>query len=181
MILVLGGTKSGKTGFAERTAEAYSQKHNCPVVYLATAQAWDEEMKIRIRRHQESRPDHWITFEEPRDILSVFESDALQQNTVVLLDCLTMWITNLLMDLGEDLTKEEAEEAVLSKLTGFLKRASSYKGEVIIVSNLVEVGLISPHFLGRTFQDLAGKSHQMIAAAAQEVYQITAGLALKLK
>ena len=181
MILVLGGTKSGKTVFAEKTAETYAMKHNCPVVYLATAQAWDEEMETRIRRHQESRPDHWITLEEPRDIQSVFDSDALQQDTVVLLDCLTMWITNLLMDLGEDYTKKEAEEAVFSELERFLKRASSYKGEIIIVSNLVEVGLISSHVLGRTFQDLAGKSHQMTAAAAQEVYQITAGLPLKLK
>ena len=165
----------------KRTAEAYSQKHNCPVVYLATAQAWDEEMKTRIRKHQESRPDHWITLEEPRDIQSVFDNDTLQQNTVVLLDCLTMWITNILMDLGEDFTKDEAEEVVFSELEGFLKRASSYEGEIIIVSNLVEVGLLSHHFLGRTFQDLAGKSHQMAAAAAQEVYQITAGLPLKLK
>ena len=181
MILVLGGTKSGKTGFAEKKAEQFSQENSCPVIYLASARAYDDEMKIRIKKHQDSRPAHWITIEEPRDIAGVFDREPLKTGAVVLFDCLTMWITNLLMDMGDDFSKEEAETHIFKNIEDFLCRADSYEGEIIIISNLVELGLISPHFLGRTFQDLSGMAHQLIAARADRVYQITAGLALPLK
>lgn len=181
MILILGGTKSGKTGFAEKTAKEYSHKNSCPVVYMATAQAWDDEMKIRIQKHQESRPDNWITFEETHNINSVFNESALQEKGIILFDCLTMWITNLLMTLGDNFRKEEAEMFVTEKMKDFLHRADLFHGEILIISNLAETGLISPTFLGRTFQDLSGICHQMIAAKSDSVYQLTAGIPLRLK
>lgn len=181
MILILGGTKSGKTAYAEKTAREYSLENSCPVVYMATAQAWDEEMKIRIRKHQESRPETWETFEEPLNIGSVFDMRSLQKEGIILFDCLTMWITNLLMTLDDNFKKEEAEAFVIKKMQGFLDRIDLFKGEIVIISNLTETGLISPTFLGRTFQDLSGICHQMIAAKSDSVYQLTAGIPLRLK
>lgn len=181
MILILGGTKSGKTAYAEKTAKKYSLENSCPVVYMATAQAWDEEMKIRIRKHQESRPDTWITFEEPLNICSVFDKRSLKNKGIILFDCLTMWITNLLMTLDDNFKKEDAEAFVIKKMQDFLDRIDSFQGEIVIISNLAETGLISPTFLGRTFQDLSGICHQMIAAKSDSVYQLTAGIPLRLK
>ena len=181
MILVLGGTKSGKTGFAEQTAEDYARKKGTPVVYLATARAWDQEMEIRIQNHKESRPSHWVTVEEPLDIKSVFHNPRVPAESVILFDCLTMWITNLMMELGEDFTKEEAELHIMGNLERFLAHAEKFSGEIIIISNLVEVGLISPSFMGRTFQDAAGMAHQKIASLSRKVFQITAGIPVQLK
>ncbi|OQY35037.1 MAG: hypothetical protein B6241_02635 [Spirochaetaceae bacterium 4572_59] len=176
MILILGGTKSGKTAYAEKIAKEYSLKNSCSVVYMATAQAWDEEMKVRIRKHKESRPDTWITFEEPLNICSVFNEISLQNKGIILFDCLTMWMSNLLMTLDDNFKKEEAETFVIKKMQEFLEGANLFQGEIVIISNLTETGLISPSFLGRTFQDLSGICHQMIASKSDSVYQLTAGM-----
>ncbi len=181
MTLVLGGAKSGKTGFAEKTARELSEEKNAQVYYLATARAWDDEVCLRIQRHRDSRPDHWVTLEYPVEIQNIFSDNIVKPGSVVLFDCLTMWITNLLMELGETFTKEEVEEKVTGKLEEFLIRARDFSGEIIIISNLVELGLVSPNFLGRTFQDIAGICHQKLAALSDRVYQVTAGIPVKIK
>ncbi len=181
MTLILGGTKSGKTGFAEKLALDLSQDTGAQVLYLATAKAWDEEMKTRIKKHKASRPQNWVTVEYPTEIVNVFPDAVQYDKSIILFDCLTMWITNILMLLGEDFSKEEAESNVLTALDVFLEQAEIYDGELLIISNLVEVGLVSPHFLGRTFQDIAGICHQKIAEKAGCVYQMTAGIPLKIK
>ncbi|MDC7240848.1 MAG: bifunctional adenosylcobinamide kinase/adenosylcobinamide-phosphate guanylyltransferase [Spirochaetales bacterium] len=181
MILVLGGAKSGKTSFAERTAENLAGENGGRVVYLASAQAWDDEMKLRIRRHQESRPDQWETIEEPLNVPEALRKADLREGDAVLFDCLTLWLTNILMSLGEDFPRSRAEESIASAVDSFIKVCRELPCEVITVSNLVEQGLVSPNFLGRIFQDLTGESHQKLAAASSEVYQVIAGLPRRLK
>jgi len=181
MILILGGTKSGKTSFAEKTADEIARSTGRNVVYLATAQAWDDEMKLRIRRHQDSRPAEWITLEEPLDMEAALQRKVCREGNVILMDCLTLWVTNILMTLGEDFRQEEAEDTVLSRLEVFLEKIDGCPGEFLIVSNQVENGLVSPNFLGRIFQEIAGRCHQIIAARADQVYLVTAGLPQPLK
>ncbi len=180
MILVLGGTKSGKTAYAENRAAEIAAKRNGQVVYLASAKAWDDEMKLRIQRHQDSRPADWITHEEPLNIAEVLGIYP-EKEKVVLFDCLTLWLTNLLMELGEDFTQAEAEDALGAALERFICAAEQWECEIIVVSNLVETGLVAPSFLGRIFQEIAGRSHQRLASVSSEVWQVTAGLPWRLK
>lgn len=191
MKLILGGVKSGKSSFASRLAA--DREGIGPVVYLATATAGDDEMKDRIKRHQADRPEDWITVEEPRHPETYFEkliSSPLDQGApgTVLFDCITLWLTNLLSPMGESPDRSEAfalgERETKQLLESVLKWESSAEQggrETLFVSNLVETGLISPWPLGRIFQDLAGLTHQLIAAAADEVFLMTAGLPQKLK
>jgi adenosylcobinamide kinase/adenosylcobinamide-phosphate guanylyltransferase len=191
MILVLGGVKSGKSSFASRLA--HEREKVGSVVYLATARAGDEEMKDRIQRHQADRPSDWITREEPVDPAAYFAElmSGKQPEEVpgtILLDCITLWLTNLLAPMGETPDRAEAlalgeQEAgrLLKAVSDWELAASRGSRETLLVSNLVETGLISPWPLGRIFQDLAGLTHQMIARAADEVFLMTAGLPHKLK
>jgi adenosylcobinamide kinase/adenosylcobinamide-phosphate guanylyltransferase len=179
MILVLGGAKSGKTGYAEGRASEAAERGG-KVVYLASARAWDDEMKLRIRRHRESRPSDWITHEEPLDIPGALAAHR-EKEKVILFDCLTLWLTNLLMELGEEFSQEEAEEALGGALERFIAAAAECEGEIIVVSNLVELGLVAPGFMGRVFQEIAGRSHQRLASVSDEVWQVTAGLPWRLK
>ena len=180
MILVLGGSKSGKTAYAEKRAAELAAERNGRVVYLASAQAWDEEMKLRIKRHQDSRPADWITHEEAIDIPEALLQYS-EEDRVVLFDCLTLWLSNLLMELGDDFRQEEAEEALERAIERFIKAADQCRCEIIVVSNLVELGLVAPSFLGRIFQEIAGRSHQRLASVSREVWQVTAGLPGRLK
>lgn len=190
MILILGGTKSGKSSFASERAAA--RENLGTVAYLATAEAGDEEIKDRIRRHQADRPDHWLTVEEPLDPAGYFRL-MTQKGTetgtpsTVLLDCITMWLTNLLMPLGEEPVRDVALEMGRTAVAGLIdamdawERSAPGNREAIVISNQVEVGLISPWPLGRIFQDLAGLSHQAMAGAAAEVYVMNAGIPLRIR
>ena len=191
MILILGGTKSGKSSFASRRAAG--RENLGPVAYLATALAGDGEMKDRIARHQADRPSSWVTVEEPMDPAGYFiglttETPSTASPATVLLDCITLWLTNLLTPMGDEPNRGEALELggkevrrLADEILAWESGNPSLNREAIIVSNLVETGLISPWPLGRIFQDLAGLTHQMIAAEANEVFLLTAGLPQKLK
>lgn len=194
MILVLGGTKSGKSSFASDMA--MKREHLGPVVYLATARAGDNEMADRIRRHQADRPPSWITVEEATDPASCFaglSSGALPgEPSTVLLDCITLWLTNLLAPLGDEPDRRKALDLGAEELSRLTTAVTAWESvdpensaiparQTLIVSNQVETGLISPWPLGRIFQDLAGLTHQSLASAADEVYLMTAGLPQKLK
>ncbi|MDF1566833.1 MAG: bifunctional adenosylcobinamide kinase/adenosylcobinamide-phosphate guanylyltransferase [Spirochaetaceae bacterium] len=194
MILVLGGTKSGKSSFASRRAAG--RENLGPVTYLATALAGDGEMKDRIARHQADRPSSWITVEEPVDPAGYFTDliDVTTKKTppavpaTVLLDCITLWLTNLLTPMGDEPNRGQALELgrkevrrLVDEILAWESGDPSLDREAIIVSNLVETGLISPWPLGRIFQDLAGLTHQMIAAEANEVFLLTAGLPQRIK
>lgn len=166
-VLVLGGARSGKTTFAERLAMRIGKKP----VYLATAEALDREMRERVETHRRARAGRFATIEEPINL-----TDALIETSktfdVVLVDCLTLWITNLLGK-GADVAGQVEELAVA------LRQISSCR--VILVSNEVGLGIVPDNALARTFRDLAGASHQRLAEICTDVYFVAAGLPLVLK
>jgi len=165
-VFILGGARSGKSAFAERMAvESGLERH-----YVATGRAWDEEMQARIAHHRESRGLGWITHEEPLDLVSVLKRIDAAGN-VVLVDCLTLWVTNLMMD-ARDLAAEFAALAV------HVERSAA---RLILVSNEVGLGIVPENRMARDFRDHAGRLHQSIAGKAREVYFVAAGLPLKMK
>lgn len=180
LILVLGGTKTGKTTFAENRAKKLSLENSLPVHYIATARAIDREMVQRIAKHRASRPDEWITVEEPLHVSEALKP-LVEAKTVVILDCLTLLMTNLIFERGESCSRAEAEEAVFNELESIIEVYGHCDNELIIISNQVENGLVSEHAWARMFQDIAGMAHQKLAAASREVYMMNAGLPLQLK
>jgi adenosylcobinamide kinase/adenosylcobinamide-phosphate guanylyltransferase len=177
---ILGGTKSGKTSFAQRRAAELSEKHNHNVLYIATALALDSGMEKRIEAHKNSRPTEWVTAEESIAVSSILKKES-EGKAAVILDCLTMLSTNILMQLGDKPDMVNAQELVTAEVKAILAEADRIEAELIIISNQVESGLVAPTRLGGIFQDIAGISHQLIAAAADDVYLMTAGLPQKLK
>ena len=165
--LILGGTRSGKSHLAEKTAIAASKK----LVYIATAQALDEEMRVRIAHHQSSRIAEWITVEEPLTLASSLQQHSTE-STCVLVDCLTLWLTNTLLA-GED-TFQRERAALLETLPQLV-------GEIIFVSNEVGMGIVAADPLSRRFVDEAGRLHQALAKICDEVTLVVAGLPLTLK
>ena len=172
LTLVLGCARSGKSRFAQSLC-ADSQK----VTYLATARADDEEMRRRIVRHQESRPSHWCTIEEPLSIADAIESRA-RDCDFILLDCLTLWLSNVCWEHRE--SPEEVLEAAVSKEAARLVRAAP-ASHLVIVSNEVGGGLVPESAVGRLFRDLQGWLNQDVARAADSVYQMVAGIPLQIK
>jgi len=172
--LVLGGARSGKTRFAQQMAAAVGSR----VTYLATAEAGDAEMAARIARHRCDRPAHWETLEEPRAVAAALRRCA-PYSDVVLLDCLTLLLSNYLTAPGAD--TEGAVEAALAEVDALLAAARELRPFLVMVSNEVGMGLVPEYPLGRAFRDLAGWANQRAAAAADEVVFVAAGLPLRLK
>ncbi|HEV7291175.1 bifunctional adenosylcobinamide kinase/adenosylcobinamide-phosphate guanylyltransferase [Devosia sp. RR2S18] len=165
--LVLGGARSGKTAFAERLA---IRSGNQPA-YLATAEALDSEMRDRVASHQRLRGKRFATIEEPLALSDTLFSASVSHD-VILVDCLTLWITNLLVA-NEDVSKAVSE---LGATLVQLKRAN-----VILVSNEVGLGIVPDNAMARTFRDLAGAAHQRLAEICDDVYFVVAGLPMTLK
>lgn len=164
--LVLGGARSGKTGFSEKLAkESGLERH-----YVATGRAYDDEMRERIARHRADRGESWVTHEVPLGLAGhLAKIDA--PGRVILVDCLTLWITNLMME-GRDVDGEGA---------ALLRSFDSLSGRLILVSNEVGLGIVPENRMAREFRDHAGRLHQHIAAVADEVFFVAAGLPLKMK
>lgn len=169
--LILGGARSGKSRFAEQLA---ASRGTC-VTYLATAEAGDDEMRARIARHQAERPAHWHTVECPRDPAAALRAHATNADCF-LLDCLTLLVSNLLLA-----DEESAEAAVRSATESLLTACREAGADLIIVSNEVGLGLVPEYPLGRLYRDLLGKANQWIAADADAVYYLIAGLPLEIK
>jgi len=166
-VLVLGGARSGKTGFAERLA----MRAGSAPAYLATAEALDGEMRERVRTHQEQRQGRFATIEEPLELTEAILRTA-RLHDVILVDCLTLWITNML-GANRDVAGAVEELALtLSELTTV---------RVILVSNEVGLGIVPDNALARTFRDLAGSAHQRLAEICEDAYFIVAGLPMVLK
>ncbi|MDR3515937.1 MAG: bifunctional adenosylcobinamide kinase/adenosylcobinamide-phosphate guanylyltransferase [Azospirillaceae bacterium] len=165
--LVLGGARSGKSAFAEARVVA-TRRHP---LYLATAQAGDPEMAARIARHRAQRAGQgWATVEEPLELVATLRAEA-RPDRAVLVDCLTLWLTNVMLA-GRDAEPEgRALAAALRDLTG----------PVVLVSNEVGLGIVPDNALARAFRDQAGRLHQHVAAVADAVYLIVAGMPLTLK
>lgn len=162
--LVLGGARSGKSDFALGLVE----RHAGARVYLATAEAGDGEMAARIARHRRRRENGWSTLEEPLDLAAALASAG---GAAVLVDCLTLWVSNL-MGAGRDV--ERAADALVAALPALT-------GPVVFVSNEVGSGIVPDNALARAFRDHAGAVNQRVAAAAARVYLVAAGLPLLLK
>lgn len=170
VILVTGGARSGKSRFAERLTEAFEPTRG----YLATGQPGDAEMAERIARHRGRRGDEWETVEEPLEVTEALLANEHRFN-VLLLDCVTLWLSNLLFMEGGSAGQ------VLSRVAGLTDTFPALKTPLIIVTNEVGMGIVPEHPLARTFRDLAGEANEMIAAKADEVYVTISGLPLKLK
>lgn len=164
--LVLGGARSGKSAFAEGLVEQASGSR----LYLATGQAWDDEMRARIATHQDRRGSGWETVEAPVDLTQALAQNA-RADRPVLVDCLTLWVTNLMLG-------EHDIDAAFDRL---VKTLPGLKGPVVFVSNEVGLGIVPDNAMARAFRDHAGRLHQTIAGLADEVYFVAAGLPLKMK
>lgn len=172
LILVTGGSRSGKSSFALSIAE----KREGPRTYIATAQACDDEMTRRIAAHQASRPAGWGLVEEPLRVPEALAA-ALPGARTVVLDCVTFWISNLL--LADDLFDESSAEARAAEL---VESARGFPGAAaIMVTNEVGSGVVPETVLGRRFRDCAGRANEVIAAAADEVYFMVSGIPLRIK
>lgn len=165
-IFVLGGAKSGKSAFAENLCENTGNQK----IYIATGQAYDVEMTQRIAAHQNQRDSSWQTVEAPLDLTAVLKSHDDKDN-IILLDCLTLWISNLMMD----------ERDFDLALTGLLDQIKIMQASLVLVSNEVGQGIVPENKMARLFRDQAGIAHQKIATLCDEVYFVTAGLPQKLK
>jgi adenosylcobinamide kinase/adenosylcobinamide-phosphate guanylyltransferase len=163
---VLGGARSGKSRFAEQLIAASGLEPH----YVATGRAWDDEMRTRIDRHKADRGDLWTTHEEPLDLVGCLQA-ADGMGRAILVDCLTLWVTNLMM-------AERDMAAEFGILAAHLPKA---RAELVIVSNEVGLGIVPENRMARDFRDHAGRLHQMIAAEVANVYFIAAGLPLKMK
>lgn len=182
LVLIIGGARSGKSTFAEQLAAASGR----PVLYVATLQPGDAEMTARITAHRERRPAGWRTVEVPLALVETLAQEA-QPDTVVLLDCLTLWVSNLLLARCTDTAlttpqeAQEAEKAVLAAVDGLLTWYATSGTSLIVVTNEVGAGVVPPYPLGRLYRDILGLANQRLARAADRVYSVTAGLALELK
>lgn len=166
IVLILGGARSGKSRFAEKLGDALPGRH----IYIATAQAFDDEMTQRIARHRADRADHWQTAECPLALHeAVQEHDGADR--VILVDCLTLWLTNVMLE-SHDVA------AARDKLAGLLPQV---RGTLMLVSNEVGQGIVPDNALARRFRDEAGWLNQALAQAADEVWFVTAGISQRLK
>lgn len=166
--LILGGARSGKSALAERLASDSGRD----VVYIATAQAGDAEMAARITHHRSRRPQQWLCVEEPVHLADMLRDHA-RDDRCILVDCLTLWLSNLLGD--ADMQRFERErDRLLNVLPGL-------SGDVLLVSNEVGLGIVPMGELTRRFVDEAGRLHQAVAALSERVVFVAAGLPLALK
>ena len=172
LILVLGGARSGKSACAESLARQGER-----TLFVATAEALDDDMRQRIQKHREQRPAAWDTLEEPLDPVAAIPS-AFSGHDTLLLDCLTVWVSNLLLALGDD---GHAETEILARVGALLDLYEQTGARWILVSNEVGLGVVPASALGRRYRDLLGRVNQLVASRADKVYLMVAGLAQELK
>ena len=166
--LLIGGARAGKSSLAARLAH----KTGLPVTFVATAEAGDEEMKQRIARHRAERPAEWTTLEESVALAQAI--DRAGADDTVIVDCLTLWVSNLVLAGHDDEEVQARAEAVVAQAAG---RA----GHTLVITNEVGLGIHPDSDLGRRFRDLLGRVNAIWADQAQEVFLVVAGRALTLK
>jgi len=176
LTFIVGGARSGKSTRAEQLAARGGR-----VLYVATAEGRDEEMRSRIAAHRAARPDHWDTLEEPLHLAGALRSVHHRYDTV-LIDCLTLWVSNLLLDRQPGIaSRGNREERILSSTRELLDVCAGSHAHWIVVSNEVGLGVVPPSPLGRAFRDALGRVNQAVAARAGEVCLMVAGLPLQIK
>jgi adenosylcobinamide kinase/adenosylcobinamide-phosphate guanylyltransferase len=174
MILVTGGTRSGKSGTAERLAGWLGGR----VLYVATAEPGDDEMRLRIERHQAARPADWGTLNAPRDAVNRLRAVEGQWDTI-LFDCLTLYTTNMLLEHEAD--SPDPEIVLTEDMQSLADYIAESWPQSVVVTNEVGSGIVPVHRLSRLFRDLQGRVNQLFAGKADEVYFCVSGIPLKIK
>ncbi|MEK4517998.1 bifunctional adenosylcobinamide kinase/adenosylcobinamide-phosphate guanylyltransferase [Paenibacillus sp. FSL H8-0122] len=179
-ILVTGGARSGKSGFAERLTRKLADSRQA--VYVATGQAFDAEMEARIALHRQQRQAdadgfQWETLEEPLKLAALLEQLSGSGQTV-LVDCLTLWLSNQLLAVEEKSDRQELAEAAIA---GLEQAVSGFEGTLILVTNEVGGGIVPEYPLGRLYRDLAGRMNARLAARCGQVFLVTAGIPVELR
>jgi adenosylcobinamide kinase/adenosylcobinamide-phosphate guanylyltransferase len=182
-ILITGGARSGKSTYAEKLARGTEGD----VLYIATSIPFDDEMKNRVKKHRDSRPSEWDTYEGYRSLGRVISENGGQYKGI-LLDCVTVMVTNLLLEYpGIDFDNAgygdfaEVEKAINKEVEELLEGIRETDATVIIVTNELGSGIVPENLLGRVFRDIAGRVNQYIAEQCDEVYLTVCGLPLRLK
>jgi adenosylcobinamide kinase / adenosylcobinamide-phosphate guanylyltransferase len=170
IVLFTGGARSGKSTCAEQ----YAGQLGRPVLYLATAEAGDDEMRERIALHRRQRPASWVTLEVPTAVAA--RLTTLDVGTVVLIDCLSLLVSNLLLA-----HEPNAAAVVDAEITSLIAAAHARDLTLIVVTNEVGMGIVPAYPLGRTYRDLLGRANQLIAAAAAEVYLLVCGIPVEIR
>lgn len=176
IILITGGARSGKSRFAEQ----YATKNGFKIAYIATAQIYDDEMKLRVALHQDRRPDEWKTYEAPYEAEKVI-IEAAKDHDTILFDCLTLYTSNMLFasEVPKDIKKRYTY--VKEKFELLLNAAKISNCQIIFVTNEVGMSIVPENALAREYRDLAGCMNQIIAASADRVYMVMSGIAVDIK
>lgn len=181
-ILVTGGSRSGKSRFAETLAK----QRDSDVLYIATSIPFDDEMKMRVQKHREQRPCSWSLLEAYKDF-DVLLSDAYNGKKVFLLDCITLMVSNIILEKEYDWdnlsneSTEEVENCVSIEIEKLLCSIEKLQGDFIAVTNEVGMGIVPENKLSRIFRDIAGRANQMLAQKADEVYLCVSGIPVRIK
>ena len=182
IILVTGGARSGKSNFAE----SLCIKQNNRTAYIATSIPFDDEMKNRVKKHQESRPKEWKTYEIYKDIYSIVEELDNNHDTVIM-DCVTLMVNNLMFTYGIEVDKatsqelNELEEYIKEKIKKLMETIKKTNLYFVIVSNEVGMGIVPENKLSRIYADFVGRANQLIAKYSDEVYFVVSGIPMKVK
>jgi adenosylcobinamide kinase/adenosylcobinamide-phosphate guanylyltransferase len=178
LILLLGGARSGKSTLAERMAKELGGDQ---VLFVATAQAGDDEMRARIAAHQQARPAGWRTLEAPLQVAEQLRRVDDPLPPVIVLDCITLLASNVLLALPDECSTADATSAVLGEIDALLSFQQSTAATWIVVTNEVGMGVVPPYRLGRLYRDALGAANQKLAQAADEVLLLVAGLPWRLR
>lgn len=187
LTFILGGARSGKSSYAQSLAEQLAgQLDNAntssgfKVLFVATAIPFDEEMRIRITKHQSERPESWRTLEAPERVGAAIQAYP-EPPAILLLDCLTLLANNILLALPDVENAAEAQSALDAEIENLLSAYAKSTGEWIVVSNEVGLGLVPAYPLGRIYRDVLGRANQRLAQAADRVIFMVAGIPMTVK
>ncbi|MFC1969230.1 bifunctional adenosylcobinamide kinase/adenosylcobinamide-phosphate guanylyltransferase [Chloroflexota bacterium] len=178
-VLIIGGARSGKSGFAQELALKLGE----PVLFVATATAGDEEMAERIAQHRKARPATWSTLEATTGIGDKI-CGHLGQAKVVIVDCITLLVNNIFSrydQQGEQINASQVEEEIAAEIEGLIKSIKRIDARFIIVTNELGTGLVPPSKVARLYRDLLGKANQKLAEVSEEVYLLVAGIPVRIK
>ncbi len=183
IIFVTGGARSGKSHYAESVVKELGGN----IGYIATAKVTDDDMAERVAHHRASRPKEWPTFEQYKSFETLLGDDGFMSCDTLILDCLTILITNNMFDFDVDYDSvpvkdvQKIEDQISDEIVALLAVVRNLEMNLVIVSNEVGLGVVPPYRLGNLFRDIAGRMNQMVAAEADEAYFIVSGLPMKLK
>lgn len=176
MTLILGGARSGKSSYAEQLARETGRS----ALFIATAAALDDEMQVRIEKHRAARPADWRTLESQTRLGAALQAIAPTPGPAIL-DCVTLWVSNILLSLPENTPFETVLREVEMELEAFLAEQERIGGQWLVVSNEVGLGLVPPYPLGRIYRDALGWANQRLARAAGRVLFMVAGIPMVVK